>query len=761
MPDESGRLVPNPISLISKWKILDNLRRSLVEPITFFVLIFGWFFMPGGALYWTLITIALLLLPATVQLGFDLLQALFRFSRLALQGALSSFGASLAVAVIHLTFLAHQVMLSLDAIVRSIARSFFSGRHLLEWETAAQAESSNKRTSLDVYLQLSPLLALLLAALLFVVHRQALPAATPVLLLWAIAPFAATWLNSPPRSDEGPLGKSDAVFLSEQAQRIWRFYADYAGEENHWLVPDHVEEKNFHQVRLLTPTNIGMLLNARLAAYELNFTTLPEFAHATLRSLASYQQLEKYRGHVFNWYDLVTLRPIEPVVVSTVDSGNLAAALYTLRAGALDLIKRPLLCVQSFSNVDGDPISSLRVCVERMLRISTDAVVTPPGTPHDRWAIEEVTRRHAALSSLVLRFLPWLLPEFAPLAEVFAQMNEAPSIEQSEFYFRQLSEELARLDANSPLRPLGDELRLRMQAALEHVLHLRQQLQQISDQAERFAEEMDFSFLFVESRMLLSNGFDMATGQLHKACFDLLASEARTAAFLAVAKGEIPQQSWFRLGRSHTLVKGRAVLLSWTATMFEHLMPTLWMRSYPSTLLADSLDTVIQVQMDHVRGMPWGISESGYATTDENGRYFYQAWGVPTIALNYKAQDGPVISPYSTFLALPLMRRAAMANLRRMAALGWVGAYGFYEAVDYIQREPRREPQIVRSWMAHHQGMSLLAITNVLRGNVFQTWFHANPRVRAAEQLLHEKPLGRYVLNRLGKESSAGNQKAA
>ncbi len=757
VPDESGRLVPNPISLISKWKILDNLRRSLVEPVTFLILVFGWFFLPGGALYWTLITAALLLLPATVQLGFDLLRSLYTLSRLALQGALAAFGASLAVAVIHLTFLAHQVMLSLDAIVRSIARSYFSGRHLLEWETAAQAESSTKRTSLDIYLQLSPLVALVFAAVLYFAHRQALSAASPVLLLWVVAPFAAAWLNSPPRSDEGALGKADEVFLAEQAQRIWRFYADYAGEENHWLVPDHVEEKDFNQVRLLTPTNIGMLLNARLAAYELNFTTLPEFVATTLGSLASYGRLEKYRGHVFNWYDLVTLRPTEPVEVSTVDSGNLAAALYTLRAGALDLMKRPVLCMESFSTIDGGLSRTLRECVERMLRMDGHALVTPPGTPHDKWAQQEVARRRVALAALVESCLPWLLPEFAPLAPLFPQMNEAPSTEQAEFYFRQLSEELGRLDAASPHRALGDELRLRLQSALERVRELHLHLQQISDLAERFAEEMDFSFLFVESRMLLANGFDRSTQQLHKTCFDLLASEARTAAFLAVAKGEIPQQSWFRLDRSHTLIKGRAVLLSWTATMFEHLMPTLWMRSYPSTLLTNSLSAVIQVQMDHVHGMPWGISESGYAATDANGHYFYQAWGIPTIALKYKAEDGPVISPYSTFLALPLMRKAAMSNLRRMAALGWVGEYGLYEAVDYIQREPR----MVRTWMAHHQGMSLLAIANVLRGNIFQAWFHANPRVRAAEQLLHEKPLGREMLNRLGKESTAAKQKAA
>jgi cyclic beta-1,2-glucan synthetase len=739
VPDESGRLVPNPISLISKWKILDNLRRSLVEPVTFLILVFGWFFLPGGALYWTLITILLLLLPAVVQALFDLLGALFTFSSLALREAFATLFASLAVALIHLTFLAHQMMLSIDAIARTITRSFFSGRHLLEWETAAQVEASSKRSSLDIYLQLSPVVAVLLVAAIAITHWRALFAAGPVLFLWLIAPFLAAWLNSPPRRDQGDLRLADRDFLLDQALRIWRFYADYAGPENHWLVPDHVEERDFNQVRLLTPTNIGMLLNARLAAYELSFITLPQFAEATLGALESYERLEKYRGHVFNWYDLVTLNPIQPVVVSTVDSGNLAAAFYTLRAGALDLLKRPMLCLQNFAAA-GIDCTTLTDGVQQLLRQTVTPITTPPGTPHEQWLSDELARRRAALTTLVTGYLPWLLPQFASLH----MGDEVPSTAQAEAFLQAM---LDRPQGNDSSADFVAQLR----SALARTRQLASDLKSISDQSERLVEQMDFSFLFVESRLLLSNGFDMADGQLHKPCFDLLATEARTAAFLAVAKGEIPQQSWFRLGRSHTLFKGRPVLLSWTATMFEHLMPTLWMRSHPDTLLSNSLDTVIQVQMDHVGGMPWGISESGYATTDQDGHYFYQAWGIPSIALKYKAEDGPVISPYSTFLALPLLRKAALANLRRMASLGWVGVYGFYEATDYIEREPR----IVRTWMAHHQGMSLLAITNTLKANIFQTWFHANPRVRAAEQLLHEKPLTRHMMNRLGKSSAA------
>jgi cyclic beta-1,2-glucan synthetase len=266
---------------------------------------------------------------------------------------------------------------------------------------------------------------------------------------------------------------------------------------------------------------------------------------------------------------------------------------------------------------------------------------------------------------------------------------------------------------------------------------------------------MEYGFLLVEERQLLSIGYDGKTGELHSACYDLLASEARIASFLAVAKNDIPQKSWFQLDRSHVLVKGRPCLLSWTGTMFEYLMPALWMRNFPDTLIARSLEAAALIQLEHVRGIPWGISESGYAVTDKLGRYGYQAWGIPKLALKYGAEDGPVISPYSTFLALSMLRTDAITNLRKMAAMGWVGPFGFYEAADYTQGRAAKgqSPELVRSWMAHHQGMSLLAVTNLLRDNVFQRWFHANARVRAAELLLHERPLSKDTLKTLSERS--------
>ncbi len=746
VPDESGKLVPNPVSFISQWKIFDNLRRSLIEPFTFVLLVLGWFVLPGGARYWTLVTVVLLLLPALVQLVLDLGKAVAALSFAAMRSALTRFASSFAFALINLTFLAHQMMLSVDAIVRTLIRSLYSGQRLLEWETAAQSESS--RNSLDTYLTLSPALALLLGLVLVRQDRHALWFAAPILVLWMLAPLVATWLSSSPRTLAGPLTAADQSFLREHALLLWRFYADFGGPQNRWLIPDNVEERDLLQVRKLSPTNLGMLLNARQGACELGFLTVPEFVEASLGTLATYDLLEKHRGHIFNWYDIETLKAVPPLTISTVDSGNLAASFYTLHAGCLDLLKHALLTPDSFAALDPAHRNSA-LTLDTALDWLFDERTAPSAGPTQSWPDAERARRREALRTTVERYLPWLLPEFASLRNRNpAFSSQLPTIEHLDERLREVAAALSSAEA--------PHLAARLALASEHVLQLQRDLKTLIDRSEHFAESMQYGFLFVPERQLLSIGYDGASHELHSACYDLLASEARIASFLAVAKGDIPQQAWFRLDRSHVLVRGRATLLSWTGTMFEYMMPALWMRSFPNTLLVNALESVVRIQRAHVRGIPWGISESGFASTDAQGRYGYQAWGIPKVALKYGAEDGPVISPYATFLALPLLRKEGLANLRRMAALGWTGAYGFYEAADYTGNA--KEPELVRSWMAHHQGMALLAVTNLLRGNIFHTWFHANPRVRAAELLLHEKALSKETLEAL---SEAGEVKAA
>ncbi|NYF80287.1 glucoamylase family protein [Granulicella arctica] len=783
VPDESGRLVQNPISTISRWKIFDNLRRSLVEPVTFLLLVFGWFFLPGGALYWTIAVLVLLLLPSLVQFGFNIGRALLKLSFGTAHDGVSTLWGSLGFSLINLAFLPHQMLLSIDAIARSTVRRFVSGKRLLEWETAAQAESGKTRSSLDLYLQLSPVVAALIAGGLYLAHRHSvlrtLVPAAPVLLVWAIAPLLVRWLDSLPRKQEGPLSASDAFFLRQQALLIWRYFSEFGDAKNHWLIPDNVEEKGMFQVRKLSPTNLGMLFNARQAAYEFGFLTLPEFAEASLGTLDTYDKLEKQHGHIYNWYDIETLKAVPPFTVSAVDSGNLAAALYTLHTGALDLLKRSILTADSFCGYDQmlataagkssavQPVHLDHASTTKMrarVKALLEQHVRSSDKSHD-WIEQEAARRHAALTSFLHSYTPWLLPQFSAVFESSrlivpnASDDEVPSLVDAAEYAGSLDARLAEgqkaLAADSPLHEQVRDVRTLLASAKENLARLHADLDAIAARSYYFADIMEYGFLFVESRQLLSIGYDGPTGEVHSACYDLLSSEARIASFLAVAKGDIPQLSWFRLDRSHVLVNGRAALLSWTGTMFEYMMPSLWMETFPNTLISRSLESAVRIQRDHVRSLkrgniPWGISESGFAKTDSLGRYGYQAWGIPALALKYGAEDGPVIAPYSTFLALPLLRKDALANLRKMAALGWVGAYGFYEAADYIDG---KEPQLVRSWMAHHQGMSLLALLNLLRNNIVQRWFHANPRVRAAELLLHEKPVSKDTLKALAKHS--------
>ena len=771
VPDEENHMVENPISTISRWKIFDNLRRSLVEPVTFLLLLFGWFFLTGGPRYWTAATIVLLLLPTFVQLGFNLGRALLKLSFPTARDGFQAFWASLGITLLNLIFLPHHTMLLLDAIVRSLSRKFVSGKHMLEWETAAQAESGKKESALDWYLKVSPVVAIVFAALLAATHIHAFPYAAPILLLWALAPFVSRWLNSSPVKKERPLTSSETVFLRKQALLIWRYFAEFGDEKNHWLIPDNVEEKGLHQVLKLSPTNLGMLFNARQAAYEFGFITLPEFVRASLGTLATYDQLEKQRGHIYNWYDIETLKAIPPFTVSAVDSGNLAAGLYTLHTGALDLLKRPMLTSASLDGIDlmrdwadesksksAASLATLRSRVKSLFEVSGNGTSSANGSSESVWIVGECIRRQSELRAFIISHLPWLDPQFEPLFErepLGAMLNDQPpALDVAAGYTHTLaaraSEAASVYAADSSLKLLSDKFRGTLADAERNLHQLHSDLTTVAALAESHAEAMEYGFLLLEERQLLSIGYDGPTGKLHSACYDLLASEARIASFLAVAKGDIPQQSWFRLDRSHVLVKGRACLLSWTGTMFEYMMPGLWMRTFPNTLISRSLESAARIQIDHVKNIagkiPWGISESGFAQTDSIGRYGYQAWGIPSLALKYGAEDGPVISPYSTFLVLPLLRSEAIANLRKMTALGCTGPYGFYEAVDYTKG---KEPELVRSWMAHHQGMSLLALTNLLEDNIFQRWFHANPRVRASELLLHEKPLSKDTMKAL------------
>ncbi len=775
VPDESGHYVRNPISTISRWKIFDNLRRSLVEPLTMILLVAGWLGLPGGPLYWTLVTLLLLFLPTFVQLLFSAGRALFSEQQGAMREAFTGFLQGAFIALLNLIFLPHQTMLTIDAIVRSLVRRFITGQRLLEWETAAEAESTAQRTTpVDRYLALIPLFSIILAVIVLAVSPRALLVAAPILVLWGFSGGITYWLNQPPLDEARRLPKNDEAFLLEHALRIWRYFYQFGGESHNYLIPDNVEEDGLFEAARVSPTNLGLLLNARQAAVEFGFLTVPEFATLTHASFATIAKLEKFRGHLLNWYDTRTLKAFQPAFVSSVDNGNLVASLYTLRSGAQSLLKEPLISQKLFhglqvfyallqaevpglvKKIPAPPSRTAKPDEWIAWTMQSDAAewggLAVPESEDPWWAAEMQVRIRAA-QSLVEDYMPWLLPEFLPLRSVpqLGLRDETifPRLEEAAAFAEQLRGRLSRAwatgDEDGNLFP-GEKLRSLLPAAEERLRNLVQSVQAVADDTSRLIEEMDFSFLLQKGRILLSIGYDVSADKLHAACYDLLASEARIASFIAIAKGDVPQQVWFKMARMHTMAYGRMLLLSWTGTMFEYLMPSLWMRSYPDTLVSRTLYAAVEVQQAYGREhrIPWGISESGYADKTEDGHYHYQAFGIPQLALKYDASAGPVVSPYSTFLALGVDPTESIRNLRRMASYGWVGAFGFYEAADFMRS--KKDPQLAREWMAHHQGMSLLALLNLLHDDKTKQWFHANPELQATELLLHEKPINEAYL---------------
>ncbi|HEX8815204.1 MAG TPA: glucoamylase family protein, partial [Terriglobales bacterium] len=483
--------------------------------------------------------------------------------------------------------------------------------------------------------------------------------------------------------------------------------------------------------------------------------------------------------HLFNWYDTRTLDPLTPRFVSTVDNGNLVASLWTLLHGSLEQLERPLLdpslaagildCAHELTELRLLPRKSYAELEKGLSRPDwlAYALSIPDRTFYDLrhaqrkhsveagWFIDEAVSRLNAIRKTVRTYMPWLLPEFDSLRQnatlkslskpTNPPLNVLPDfITQLDADLNSISEKPAETPAETKDASIHQLLAL-LPEARRRSLSLIDEIREIAADSNALANQMDFSFLVNERRKLLAVGFEVETNRVTSACYDLLASEARIAAFVAIAKGEISQDLWFSLSRLHTLQQGRPILLSWSGTMFEYLMPAIWMRTQPDTLLARSQEAAVRVQRAYgaSKGTPWGISESARAKKDNDGSYGYFAFGIPSLAISKPEGNATVISPYSTFLALQADTPAAVENLRRMSRMGWLGQFGFYDSADYISAPGtrRRKYELVRNWMAHHQGMSLLAVTNLLRDGIIQHWFHQDPRVQATELLLEEKPV--------------------
>ncbi|MFN0157599.1 MAG: GH36-type glycosyl hydrolase domain-containing protein [Bacteroidota bacterium] len=816
--DLNAHPVRRKIPLIGRWKMIDNLRRSLSAPAAFLALLGGWTLPFASAAVWSGFVLATIALPPLLPFFSGIIPRRRKISK---RSHLRATGRDLSLALsqifFHISLLAHQAWLMADAIVRTLFRLFISHRHMLEWVTAAQAKFSLPLNILGFYRRMVGGVALTCIAGVIVAYapQESWLTAAPFLVLWMFSPLLAQWASRPRAyAVPKPISTAEALSLRLIARRTWRFFETFVTAKQHTLPPDNFQEEPTPTIAHRTsPTNLGLYLLSTVAANDFGWVGMHETVERLDTTLTAMNDLERFRGHFYNWYDTHDLRTLDPKYISSVDSGNLAGHLIAIGNACSEMIKRPLVNAQwTAGTVDALMLTreSLRVLthdrrtqtvsrkrLDEELDTFSAALHEDPTTPASVVNIlEDLVCQASTLADIARTLIEeggvglnaesgaevlfWteavretlkshgrdfeLLKPWSRLAAVVKLDQETPP----EDILRRFVESIPTL-ANLPDR-CGEAIsiltfhRTKLRAdgnkrgaelaqvgalieSFERSGHsarsLERRLSAVKEMSERMFAAMDFSFLFDTTRQLLSIGYRLADGTLDPACYDLLASEARLASFVAIAKGDVPVRNWFQLGRSLTPVDRGSALISWSGSMFEYLMPSLVMRAPAESLLGQTNRFVVrrQIQYGAELGVPWGVSESAYNVRDIEFTYQYSNFGVPGLGLKRGLSEDAVIAPYATGLAAMVDPKAAAENYSHLTEAGGLGKYGFYEALDYT---PTRLPEgkqvaIVRTYMAHHQGMTLVAIDNVLNDGAMRTRFHAEPIIQATELLLQER----------------------
>ncbi|MCP3920367.1 MAG: DUF3131 domain-containing protein [bacterium] len=815
VPEKGGGRAPNRFTVLGRWILFDNLRRSLLTPGLLLVLAAGWLWLPGHPIVWC----ALGVLAPAGHVFTGLVSGLVRGPR---RNRVRAWAARLVQTLrqnagrwfLYIVFLAHEAIVVTDAILRTLFRLTITRRHLLEWRTAEHTARllAARRPHTLVWREMagSPLVALVLLAALAAWRSTSIPWASPFLALWILAPEIARRVSLPRAPVRETMPRESRSHLRRIGRRTWFFFETFVGPEDQWLPPDNYQENPRGEIAHRTsPTNIGMYLVAAVAARDMGWLGPMELLFRVRNTLETLGRMSLYRGHLYNWYDTRTLEPLLPHYVSTVDSGNLAAALLVVQQACAEAATSSVLtpaswrglldCLELFERsvrdlARADPQLVAEPFLERLARLRADvrdacdqrrrwlalvprllevelpaldralmdAVATHSQSDHPE-ILHEVrvwmARTHQHVQGMgreIAQLLPWA-----------GWLEEAPTRVQSCTSFRRLEAFLPVTSSPTSIVAACEEALLLLPAiraecgagdaeldtwfeglhgalvgAGANAQSLQQELLGLGVRADELARAMEFDLLFDDERFLFHIGYNVTSGERDANRYDLLASEARIASFLAIAKGDAPVKHWFFLGRPMTRLRGAPTLLSWGATMFEYLMPALLMRSGDDTLLAQSCRVAVAEQLEYGRRrrVPWGISESGFHGFDADRNYQYRAFGVPGLGLRRGLADDLVVAPYASVLALSFAPRAVCENLSSLEALGASGPFGLFEAVDFTpERAPfGRRYAVVESYMAHHQGMILAAIDNYLNGEPLQRRFHDSSLVQSTELLLHE-----------------------
>ncbi len=725
------------VSAVTRWKMVDNLRRSLNPILWVIAAIVGWSVLPlGAAAIWQIFLILSMFVAPTFSIVTNIIPRNMDYSLKGhAQAVLTEVALATADVALRTTFIANSAYLMADAIVRTLYRLFVSRRDLLEWRTAAQAQASPDTPT--YYFQLMwPAMAIACLAL-FVPLSVASPAAliaAPFAVIWFASPLIA-WLVSRSAKPQDTLEvlSSDKAALRRYARRTWRYFAEFANEENHHLPPDNFQEDPAPILaRRTSPTNIGVYLLSVVAARDFGWIGFAETLTRLDATLATLEKMEKYQGHLYNWYETDTLTPMRPLYVSAVDSGNLAGHLVTLSSALEEWAEAPSVYVQG--DLDG------------ILDVDDILEETIAKIPDDRRILRPLRRR---LEERIANFRRAVIsikdePETASFRTINLSLFASDIVRLMDELDSEV-ETAASAEAKEWAGILVDTCKAHTDDAMgEHDTEaLREHLRNLATHARQLAFDMQFGFLENKDRRLLSIGFRVQENELDQSCYDLLASEARLASLFAIAKGDVPVEHWFKLGRLLVPVGWKGALLSWSGSMFEYLMPPLVMTEPLGSLLDQTNKLVVQRQIDYAtsRGLPWGISEAAFNARDANMNYQYSNFGVPNLGLQRGLSRNAVIAPYASLLASQYQPAAAVANLKRLAGLGALGRYGFHDSVDFTPSRVREGETcaVVKNYYAHHHGMSIIAVDNVIFEGRMRDRFHNDPVIEAAELLLQEK----------------------
>ena len=789
----------NHLSALSRWKMLDNLRRSLVAPSLIGLVILAVTILPGSKMYW----IGLYVLTLAMYLIFNVLGSTTRYlksnrhsQRIRTKKYLPTVGgikATFYQAILKLIFLPYQSYLIVRAVLVTLWRVFITKKDLLEWVTSAAEERKNN-SSLKSYIremQSSIWIGLAVFLLSLSFQSEAVGLSFIFFVLSVSAPYIAYSISQKMADKPCTLTKDELVEISRIARKTWRYFEEFANTENNYLAPDNYQEDSPNGIAHRTsPTNISLGLMAVLTARDFGYIGTKEMKEKLSNTITSIEQMEKWNGHLYNWYNTKSLQPLMPRYISTADSGNLIGYLITLTEGLKGYLKMPITDLQFLNGIrdtlyNGDE-EGVKVyqslgfeLIQSIDMFSWNRIVrdlstndTFDGITNESWKMK-IKEMLITFNDELLEFMPAIdLIEKLPkslstgcfsdykddIEEITALLKNNPNLEDlpdvyvhAEAIIGEIMFGMKQLETESPDDLIFlSELRQSFTASATAVSKFLMDYEELIRRVDSLSENTKFLPLYNEKKQLFSIGFDLEAGELTDSYYDLLASEARQASYISIARDEIPPEHWLKLSRSLTVDDGYKGLASWSGTMFEYLMPVLIMKSYKNTMLDETYHFVIRSQKKYGKqnDIPWGISESGFNDTDVNLSYQYKAFGVPWLGLKRGLMEDTVVSPYSTLLALQIDPESAAQNIAYLKEEGLEGAYGFYEAADYT---PDRlliddDRSIIREFMAHHQGMGFMAINNFLHDFIMQKRFFENPAMYASRFLLQE-PIPSAVYN--------------